>query len=80
MTGVILTGLLDDGAAGLAEIKGRGGIAIVQDPSTALFPSMPHAALWHVNVDHIVPLEQIAPLVSKLVTTQRVAFVKYEWS
>jgi two-component system, chemotaxis family, protein-glutamate methylesterase/glutaminase len=50
--GVILTGMLDDGTAGLIAIKRCGGIAIVQDPEEAAFPDMPRNALANVNVDH----------------------------
>jgi two-component system chemotaxis response regulator CheB len=64
--GVILTGNLDDGTAGLWAIKRLGGIAIVQDPAEAMFPSMPAHALAHVEVDHCVPLSAIAPLLVRL--------------
>ncbi len=64
--GVILTGNLDDGTAGLATIKQLGGTAIVQDPRDALYPSMPQSALSHVNVDYCVPLADIAPLLIEL--------------
>lgn len=67
--GVVLTGNLDDGAAGLSTIKQLGGRAIVQDPDDALYPSMPRAALRHGPVDHVVRLEALAPLLSRLVTT-----------
>jgi two-component system chemotaxis response regulator CheB len=73
VTGVILTGGLDDGVAGLAEIKRRGGVAIVQDPATALFPSMPCSAIRHVDVDHIVPPSEIAGLISELAKRERSA-------
>lgn len=43
--GVVLTGMLDDGAAGLHRIDAYGGAALVQDPGDAEFPSMPRAAL-----------------------------------
>src|SRR5262245_7695839 len=59
--GVVLTGSLDDGAAGLLTVKQLGGIAIVQDPSEALFPCMPRNALRSVAVDHVVPPADIAP-------------------
>jgi len=64
--GVILTGNLDDGTAGLWAIKQLGGVAIVQDPRDALFPSMPQSALQHVSADHVVPLADLAPLLVRL--------------
>jgi two-component system, chemotaxis family, protein-glutamate methylesterase/glutaminase len=64
--GVILTGALNDGTAGLYMIKQRGGTAIVQDPSDATEPSMPLSALRNVQVDHRVPLDRIAPLLVRL--------------
>jgi len=69
--GVVLTGGLDDGTAGLWAIKRLGGIAVVQDPEDALVPSMPRNALSYVKVDYCVPLEEIAPLLVHL-TSQRV--------
>ncbi|HLJ36058.1 MAG TPA: chemotaxis protein CheB [Ktedonobacteraceae bacterium] len=66
VTGVILTGSLDDGTAGLQEIKRCGGLAIVQDPQNALFPSMPLSALANVQVDFTLPLAEIGPLLGRL--------------
>ncbi len=65
--GVVLTGGLDDGTAGLAAIKGCGGLAVVQDPAEAAMPSMPESALRHVIVDYVVPLAEMAPLLVRLV-------------
>jgi two-component system, chemotaxis family, protein-glutamate methylesterase/glutaminase len=64
--GVILTGDLDDGTAGLWTVKRLGGVAIVQDPEDALFPSMPRNALQHVDVDVSVRLREIAPLLVRV--------------
>jgi two-component system chemotaxis response regulator CheB len=64
--GVILSGNLDDGTAGLFAVKQRGGTAIVQDPADALFPSMPLTALQHVEVDHQVRIQELAPLLVDL--------------
>ena len=64
--GVVLTGALDDGASGLWEIKQRGGMAIVQEPSDALFPDMPRNALENVPIDYTVPLQEMAPLLTAL--------------
>jgi two-component system chemotaxis response regulator CheB len=78
VTGVILTGTLDDGVAGLAEIKRRGGGTVVQDPSTALFPGMPQNAIEFVGPDHVVQLHEIAPLLARLALTDRTAIPKEE--
>jgi two-component system, chemotaxis family, protein-glutamate methylesterase/glutaminase len=59
--GIVLTGMLDDGTAGLMEIKQQKGMAIVQDPEDALFSGMPTSAIKHVQVDHILPLAKITP-------------------
>jgi two-component system, chemotaxis family, protein-glutamate methylesterase/glutaminase len=64
--GVVLTGNLDDGTAGLWAIKQLGGIAIAQDPADAMFPAMPHNAIRHVRVDHVVPLHELPRLLVEL--------------
>jgi len=64
--GVILTGGLDDGTAGLAAVKKLGGTAVVQDPKDAMFPSMPESALKHVEVDHCVSLPEMPSLLARL--------------
>jgi len=65
--GVILTGMLGDGTAGLMVVSARGGEAIVQDPENASFPSMPRSALDQVPNAHVLPLDQIAALLLQLI-------------
>jgi two-component system chemotaxis response regulator CheB len=78
VTGVILTGMLDDGVAGLAEIKRRGGVAVIEDPETALYPSMPRNAQERVDVDYVVSLRDVAAVVSRLAMTERDTIEKEE--
>ena len=65
--GVILTGGLNDGTAGLLEIKQHGGIVVVQDPDDATNPSMPQSALTHVAVDHRTTIAALPGLLTSLV-------------
>ncbi|MBC8010563.1 MAG: chemotaxis protein CheB, partial [Burkholderiales bacterium] len=72
VTGVVLTGHLDDGTAGLNSVKTHGGVAIVQDPKDSLAPGMPESALRNVQVDHCVPLDEIGPLLMRLATAKTI--------
>lgn len=69
VVGIVLSGGLDDGTAGLWTVKQLGGTAIVQDPSEAWAPSMPQSAMKHVRVDHMLRADEIAPLLVRLAAT-----------
>lgn len=64
--GVVLSGTLDDGAAGLAAIKDRGGVAVVQDPEQALYDGMPRAALRAVPDALTASGSELARLIADL--------------
>ena len=64
--GVILTGANRDGARGLAKIKSQGGLAVVEDPITAVCREMPDAAIKLTKVDWILPLQAMAVGLHKL--------------
>jgi two-component system, chemotaxis family, protein-glutamate methylesterase/glutaminase len=64
--GIVLTGGLDDGTAGLAAVKEAGGIAIVQDPDEAFAPSMPRSARALVAVDHVLPVREMGAMITEL--------------
>lgn len=67
--GVILSGNLDDGVAGLWAIKQLGGTAVVQHPADAICASMPENAMAHVAVDYVVPMSDMPPLLTTLAVT-----------
>jgi two-component system chemotaxis response regulator CheB len=64
--GIILTGTNDDGASGLARIKAKGGVAVVQDPATSERRSMPDAALAATRADAVLPLDEIPAFLTGL--------------
>lgn len=67
VVGVILSGALHDGTAGLMALRAAGGLAIVQDPGEAFVAGMPQSAAQIAGADHIVPVAEMAPLLTKLV-------------
>jgi len=67
--GIILTGANEDGAAGLARIKERGGVALVQDPAGAVRRTMPDAAIAATAADAVLPLEEMGKFLYGLCVT-----------
>ena len=67
--GVVLTGMLDDGTAGLIAIKRCGGVTVVQDPKDAAYSGMPQSVLDNVDVDFCVPIAEMGKLLATLVST-----------
>ncbi len=59
-TGVIMTGMGDDGARGLQEMKNAGAYTIAQDEATSVIFGMPHEAIKLGAVDRVLPLNAIA--------------------
>jgi two-component system chemotaxis response regulator CheB len=72
--GVILTGLMDDGSAGLAAVKACGGVTIVQDPADAEQREMPESAIAGTNVDYILGLSEIGATLAKIIRQPLVKF------
>lgn len=66
---IVLSGVLDDGTAGLQAVQQRGGLTVVQDPDDALYPGMPQSALDHLTADYICKASEIGGLVSELCRT-----------
>lgn len=66
--GILLSGGMDDGVAGLDAIKKRGGLAVVQDPDQADVPSMPRNALRSVEVERAEEMSELIERLSRLAT------------
>lgn len=66
--GVVLTGMMDDGTAGLIAVKRCGGVTVVQDPRDAAYSGMPLSALDNANVDYCVSIAEMGPLLTTLVS------------
>lgn len=66
VTGVILTGLLDDGTSGMSAIKRSGGRCMVQDPKEADFPDMPNSVLNSMEVDYKVSIDEMGYILSDI--------------
>jgi two-component system, chemotaxis family, protein-glutamate methylesterase/glutaminase len=60
VVGVLLSGLLDDGTAGMAAIQSAGGFTIVQQPDDAIYDDMPRNAIANVSIDVVCPVDEIA--------------------
>jgi two-component system chemotaxis response regulator CheB len=73
VAGIILSGSLHDGADGLAAVKARGGLAIVQEPGEATHASMPEAAIAAAAPDHVLPVEDIARLLARVAARESIA-------
>ena len=66
VVGVVLSGTLDDGSAGLISIKLCGGICVIQDPADAAWPEMPLNALRRDHADYTLPVARIGALLARL--------------
>jgi two-component system, chemotaxis family, protein-glutamate methylesterase/glutaminase len=66
VVGVILSGVLDDGTAGMASVKRRGGATLVQDPEDALYAGMPTSAIENVGADEILSAAALAGAIVRL--------------
>jgi two-component system, chemotaxis family, protein-glutamate methylesterase/glutaminase len=70
VTGIILTGLLDDGASGMWAVKRTGGTTVVQDPNEAEYPDMPLAVLNKMDVEYCVPISEMGRIISHTIASK----------
>ena len=72
--GVVLSGTLDDGTAGMLAIKAHGGLGVVQGPADARYPGMPGSAAAHATVDHVLTAASMGRLLARLSNGRAGAF------
>jgi two-component system, chemotaxis family, protein-glutamate methylesterase/glutaminase len=68
--GLILSGVLDDGSAGLRSLRSHCGVAVVQDPDDAFYGGMPQRAIEYAHPDYVLPIDEIAALLPGLVRAE----------
>lgn len=71
VAGVVLSGALDDGAAGLLTIRESGGLGLVQSPEEALYPSMPESAISVAGADETAPVATLGGIIERWLTTDQ---------
>jgi two-component system chemotaxis response regulator CheB len=69
--GIVLSGTLDDGAAGIAAVQEYGGATLVQDPEEALSDGMPRAALEMIEPDHVLPAAAMGEVIANLASGRK---------
>ncbi|HEX6346070.1 chemotaxis protein CheB [Umezawaea sp.] len=63
--GIVLSGALDDGTAGMVAVAARGGVTMAQDLEDALYRGMPGSVMRHVRVDHVLPASRLGDAVRR---------------
>jgi two-component system chemotaxis response regulator CheB len=76
VTGVVLTGLLDDGTSGMWAIKESGGTCVVQQPEDAEYPDMPNSVLRNMEVDYIVSLDEMGAAIRTAAQKRRTSKIQ----
>jgi two-component system chemotaxis response regulator CheB len=69
--GIILSGMLDDGTSGMWAIKRSDGTCVVQDPNQAEYPDMPLSVVNNMEVDHILALADIGPVIAEIIKLKK---------
>jgi two-component system, chemotaxis family, protein-glutamate methylesterase/glutaminase len=66
LIGILLSGANRDGAVGMKQIKEKGGLTIVQDPTECMIDTMPKAAQAVTKIDHVLRVDQIIEFFKEL--------------
>lgn len=78
VTGIVLTGLLNDGTSGMRAIRRKGGILMVQDPAEAEYPDMPDNVLANMDVDYKVFIDEMGHILADLFSRKQRAPLECE--